>query len=171
MQARARWDQSWHERPLEEASSFNPAFCGEMIFRAAAEYSRTREQPFDLALAFLVLPMVLHKPTRDQLPRRASTMFGAWTAEHNALLAGLPDRTSRLLPISREALLFLLQHDVLQISDGGLMPGSRPIRITAAPAFATDETSAMRRSAALLGRWFANQRQTAVVMQGFGVTL
>jgi hypothetical protein len=168
---RARWDLAWHDRPPEEASNFNPAFCGEMIYRAAAEYVRMRELPFSLALAFLVLPILLHKGTRDQLPRRADVMFVTWAAEHGPALAGLPDRAARLLPVSREALMFLLQNEVMRLHRGGIVAGAKPIRLSATPSAVTDETRETRRSAGLLGRWFANQGQPASVMQVLGVTL
>jgi ABC-3C biological conflict system middle component len=171
MPTRARWDLTWTRRPSEEASNFNPAFCGEIIYRTAAEYFRARELPFSLALTFLVLPIILHKPTRDQLPKKANAMFVAWAAEHRPVLAGLPDRATRLLPVTREALLFLLQNGVTRIQRGGVVAGEKPIRLSAAPTSVTDETRETRRSAGLLGRWFANQGQPASIMQALGVTL
>ena len=59
MLTKARWDLAWRDRPPEEASNFNPAFCGEIIYRTAREYSRLREVPFSVALTFLVLPGLL----------------------------------------------------------------------------------------------------------------
>jgi len=170
MQSKAKWEQVWHERPPEEASNFNPAFCGEMIYRASAEYYRVREMPFSLALTFLVVPIILHKPTRDQLPRRADTMFVAWAADHKHLLVGLPDRAARLMPVSREAVLFLLQNGIMRLQRSGIVSGEKPIRSSAAPSVVTDDTREARRSAGLLGRWFANQGQPASVMQMLGVT-
>jgi Family of unknown function (DUF6521) len=133
MPTRDRWDLAWRARPPEEASNFNPAFCGEMIYRAAAAYNGLRDLPFSLALTFLVLPIILHKPTRDQLPKKANATFVGWAAEHGGLLAGLPDRATRLLPVSREALLFLLQNEVMRIQQGGVVVGENPIRLSTRP--------------------------------------
>ena len=171
MQGRVRWDLAWRERPSEEASNFNPAFCGEIIYRAATEYCQAQGLPFSLALTFLVLPIILHKPTRDRLPKRANAMFVAWAAEHSALIATFPDRVARLAPLSREALLFLLQNKVVRLERGGILPGEKAIRSSSAPPTVTEDTSDARRSARLLGRWFANQGQPASIMRVLGVTL
>jgi hypothetical protein len=140
-----------------------------MIYRAAAAYHGLRDLPFSLALTFLVLPIILHKPTRDQLPKKANATFVGWAAEHGRLLAGLPDRATRLLPVSREALLFLLQNGVMRIQQGGIVVGENPIRLSARPSAVTGETDEARRSAGLLGRWFANQGQATSIMGILGV--
>lgn len=170
MVSKTSWDMKWSDRPLEEATNLNPAFCGELIFRASAAYRKAAEQPFSIALSYLILPIVLHKATRDQLPGRASTAFAGWVAEHGVGLAEFPDRVLRLVPITREALLFLLQHQVMSLQDGGLQPGARPIRLSSKPAHTTVDVDEARNAAALLGRWFANQGSASAIMQGLGVS-
>ncbi len=113
MEYKRRWDLEWSQRPSEEARNLNPAFCGELLFRAISDYRKLKPQPFSFALSFLILPIALHKPTRDHLPGRASTAFVGWLADHGPLLAQLPDRVLRLVPVTREALLFLVQHNEL----------------------------------------------------------
>jgi hypothetical protein len=122
------------------------------------------------ALAFVVLPLVLHKPTRDILPGRASTAFAGWIAEHSPSLVEFPNRVLRLIPVSRESLLFLVQHKVLAFEAGGLIPGNKPIARTASPSQVTDDVEEARGAAALLGRWFANQGSPSTIMLGFGVS-
>ena len=164
-----RWSLAWAERPPEEARIFNPAFCGELIGRTVCEYHRTCQSPLGMATAFLILPLTLHKPTRDALPGRANTAFAGWIAERAALLAELPDRARRLRPISREALLFAVRHQLLAIEKGGLVPGAKPVRVNARPAVTTDEVTTARSAAGLLGRWFAGQGTQASILQGMGV--
>jgi hypothetical protein len=125
--------------------------------------------PFPFALSFLVLPLALHKRTRDRLPGTASTAFVGWVAEHRASLAELPDRILRLTPIAREALMFAIQHEVMLIDQGGLAAGSKPIRLRNRPERTTDDADEARRVASLLGRWFANQGTASSIMQGLGV--
>lgn len=170
MENRTKWDMKWSDRPTEEATNLNPAFCGELIFRASAAYRKATKEPFSIALSFLVLPIVLHKATRDQLPGKASTAFAGWVADHGSILAEFPDRVLRLVPITREALLFLVQHRVMSLDDGGLQPGARPITVSAKPAQTTVDVDEARNAAALLGRWFANQGSASSIMQGLGVS-
>lgn len=169
MASKDRWDQPWHERPSEEANNLNPAFCGELIFRAASAFASARKEPFGTGLSFLVLPMVLHKPTRDILPGNAGTAFGGWAAEHNTALAAFPELVARLAPVTKETLLFLLQNDILRLQEGALTPGKNRIRQGALPERSTADTDDARRAAALLGRWFARQHRSSLVMQAMGV--
>lgn len=170
-QSRTRWDIPWRARPLEEATNLNPAFCGELISRSISEYRRIKQSPFGFPLSFIVLPIVLHPATRSQLPGNASAAFVGWIAQHSPTLAELPDRTARLVPVTRESLLFLLQHQVIQFEAGGLVPGARPIRPASKPAQTTADADDARRAASLLGRWFANQGRASGIMQGLGVRL
>lgn len=165
----SRWNLNWSERPQEEAANFNPAFYAELLCRTVGEYYRVRQAPFSLALAFVALPLVLHRPTRVQLPGRANTAFAGWVAEHNTLLAELPLKIERLRPIAREGVLFAIQHKRLALQEGGLVPGAQPISLTAKPAVSTDDTSEARSAAGLLGRWFAAQGSQPAVLQGVGV--
>jgi hypothetical protein len=163
------WEQRWHARPREEAANLNPAFCGELIFRSVFEYQRLRELPFPFALSFVILPLALHKRTRDQLPGTATTAFVGWIAHHGPALAEFPNRTLRLTPITREAIMFAMQHEVLMVQQGGLAAGAKPIRPRGRPERTSDVDEA-RRAASLLGRWFANQGHASSILQGLGVT-
>lgn len=122
-----------------------------------------------MATSFLVIPIALHTPTREALPGRANTAFVGWVAENAALLAELPDRARRLRPVSREALLFALRHQLLALEGGGLVPGAKPVRLNARLAVTTDEVNAARSAASLLGRWFAGQGTQTSILQGMGV--
>ena len=169
MDAPTHWSLSWPERPPEEAANLNPAFCAELIGGAVSEFNRARMTPLNMATAFVVLPLTLHKSTRDRLPSRANAVFATWVAEHNALLAELPDRVNRLRPVSREALLFALRHRLLTVQDGELVPGEQSTRATAKTTPSTDDVDGARRAANLIGRWFGNQGTQTGVLQGMGI--
>lgn len=166
----SRWSLAWRQRPVEEAALLNPAFCGELIARTTRDYERLRGAPLPLPLGFIVLPLVLHPTTLAALPGRANTTFATWSADNEALLADLPERTLRLRPISREALLFLTQHRALAVGPDGLRTGEKPMRLTAKTVVTTPDADDIRRAAALLGRWFANQGAPVQILQTMGVT-
>ena len=123
-----------------------------------------------MVTAFLVLPLTLHRPTREALPRRANATFAGWVAAHAALLAELPERTRRLQPVSREALLFAFRHELLAVGGGGLVPGANPVRLRTRLGVSTDEVNATRSAAGLLGRWFAGQGPQTSILQSMGVS-
>ncbi|MFN3515396.1 MAG: three component ABC system middle component [Phenylobacterium sp.] len=167
--AETRWSLRWNERPSEEAALFNPAFCGELIYRCVFEYEGIRATPMPLALAFVVLPLTLHPATRVILPGRANATLVTWAAERGPHLAELPDRVLALRPIAREALLFMTQAGALAVTAAGLQRGDAPLRLSAKRPAATPESEEIRRAAGLLGRWFANQGGAAAVLQALGV--
>jgi Family of unknown function (DUF6521) len=170
MANKTSWDLSWSDRPTEEARNLNPAFCGELISRTVSEYFRIRQQPFALALSFVVLPIALHKPTREQLPGNASATFAGWVADRGPALAEFPDRALRLVPVTREALLFLVQHKAIRLDAAGLSPGARAIGRSARPSLVTDDVAEARSAASLLGRWFATEAAASSIMKGLGVS-
>lgn len=165
----SRWNAAWAERPPEEARNFNPAFCAELIGRTVVEYHKNGQAALSMAIGFLILPLTLHKHTRDSLPGRANAAFATWVADNNPLLAELPGRVNRLRPITREALLFAVSHQLLAIRDGGLVPGGMPVRLTTKPAPTTEDVNEARAAAGLLGRWFAGQGTQSSILQGMGV--
>ncbi len=169
MTAASHWNLAWAQRPTEEASNFNPAFCGELLCRAVGEYHKVRSTPFNVALAFLVLPLALHKPTRDRLPGRSNVAFAGWVAEHNTLIAELALRVERLRPVVRESMMFAIRQQRLAFQEGGLVPGTMKLKLAAKSDPSTPDADEARGAAALLGRWFAGQASAPAILQGFGV--
>src|SRR4051812_8891000 len=109
----------WESRPREEANLLNPAFCGLIIAQAVEDYVRAIPAGMPFALAFLVLPIVLHKPTRDALPQRTTKAISSWLEENEEYRATFPERAKTLSPYVREALLYDLMHDRLRLNDKG----------------------------------------------------
>ncbi|OJU20907.1 MAG: hypothetical protein BGN89_03620 [Alphaproteobacteria bacterium 64-6] len=169
MTGKGHWDLPWKRRPVEEAINFNPAFCGELIFRAVRQYEKAAKRSMGLPLSFLVLPLVLHKQTRDELPQKADTAFVGWVSGRGPLLAGLPDRALRLAPFTREALLLMMQQGFLVAQGDGIAPGGKRFKAAAIAARTTEDTDEARSAAELVGRWFARQGQPGLVMQALGV--
>ena len=56
-----RWDQ----RPFEIRNLFNPAFCGLVLFRALHGYEEQDARGMPFSLSLLVLPLCLHKDSRE----------------------------------------------------------------------------------------------------------
>jgi hypothetical protein len=162
-----RWEVPWNDRPVEEAALLNPAFGGELLFKATAEYGKLNPLGCPLPLLFLVLPLVLHPPTREALPRRADTLLAPWVAAHETILASLPERASSLRPASRESLLLMLQKQVLTIGEDRVRCGESKMKNFTAER--TNEVSDIIRSAALIGRWFAAHRSPIHTLQTLGL--
>ena len=105
--------ESWPKRTVEEANLFNPAFCATLLAKAADEFAKKAGKPLPFALAFLVLPVVLHLGTREALPASTITSLLPWIQNNREQLVDFAVRVQRVREITREAILFAAQHEIL----------------------------------------------------------
>jgi hypothetical protein len=128
---------------------FNPAFCATLLARSADGHARQTGDPLPITLAFLVLPIVLHRETREALPS-VTAHLATWAERNPLLRTELRQRGPQLTPVTRSALRFGLYHELLRLEPFGVAVGR--VRIRTAPADAGD-AAACERSAQRLGRW------------------
>lgn len=145
----------------------NPALLAVVTATAASEYERAEGEPMPWPLAYLVAPLVLHRGTREALPRTTRTHLGNWVSQNPVIHAGIPARAQSLAEPVREGLRFGLAHGVLQVDEQGRLTGdlATPKKKVAAPA-EVDQIIAM---AGLVGKWFAKIDQPATAFAVLGV--
>lgn len=163
--------QPWSKRAIEEANLFNPAFCVVLLAKAVEDYTKKAQQPFPFSLAFLVLPVVLHRGTRNALPGSTISSLLTWIQDHRAQLVDFPGRIKSLREITKETILFGIQHGTLAIADsGGIVVGPRKQSATAKRTnLFTDEARDCVDRAGFLGRWFAAAGTPATIYSAWGV--
>ena len=145
--------EQWENRSPIAANLLNPAFCGEIIRRTITAYNDNDEKLlFSYSLMPLVLPILLHKKTRDKMPMRSSTYFHHWVDENEPLCLNFADRVKELLPYSKEALMFLLSHRCASITDDGKIE-IQNYRKRNLRGENTDEVQSIFKKAELLGKW------------------
>src|SRR5260370_27416109 len=116
----------WTNRVIEEANLFNPAFCATLLAKAIDEFEKKAHRSFPLSLTFLLLPVVLHRGTREALPHSTITSLLSWVQNNREQLIDFAIRVQRLRGITREGLMFGIQHETLAFSvDGGLAVGPK----------------------------------------------
>jgi hypothetical protein len=161
---------AWVDRTSEEARLFNPSFLGLLVWSATAGYMQATRMGLPFELVFVALPLSLHKPTRDALPRNQRTSLPAWLDENSHLRVGFVERTKGLLPFVREAVLFGAHHGLITISDGGrLEPSPRPRTLTRYTSEVTEDVRDCLRRAEFLGRWFGTAGTSATIMALWGI--
>lgn len=162
----------WTERVIEERHLFNPAFGAMLIAETVNDYQRKTNTALPFAVAFLVLPIVLHETTRNALPKSTLTALLPWVQENREQIVGFADRVQNLREISREAILFALQNEILGLTEKGeLTLGNSRKSITPArtPLFTNEVRECVDRSG-FIGRWFAATGTTANIYSAWGVT-
>jgi hypothetical protein len=94
-----------------------------------------------------------------------------WVQENREHLVGFADRVQNLRDITREAILFGLQNDILAMNEtGGITLGASRKSVTQlrTPLF-TDEVQACVERSSFIGRWFAATGTTANIYSAWGV--
>jgi hypothetical protein len=164
--------QTWSNRVTEEANLFNPAFCGILIAQMSEEYVKKTHRSMPFPLAFLSLPIVLHRATRQALPGSTVTSLLPWIQDHREHLVDFATRVQRLGDVTREAVLFATQHEFLTVDiDGGLKSGSKRKTATErCTGLFTAEARECVDRAGFLGRWFAAAGTTPTIFAAWGVT-
>jgi hypothetical protein len=160
----------WARRPTEEANLLNPAFCCVTLTASVSGYASIDPSGIPYPLTFLVLPIVLHKATRDKLPHATTTSLAAWIQGNAEAKVQFADRVIAFKPYTREALMFGLLHAWLVLSQGGRIQTT--LRESDAERFVRrldDETKDCVRRARFVGRWFASASTAQTVMALWGI--
>ena len=159
----------WVERPLEQARLLNPAFIGATIWSCAKGYTSVNDRGLPYPLVFVAVPIVLHKTTREGLPRSTRTSMPSWLAENARAHVGFADRAGALVPLVKEAVIFASNGGMLTIKDAHLIAADRPRSMARFEREATDEVKACIKKAEFVGKWFAGSGDYATVMALWGV--
>jgi hypothetical protein len=154
----------WEERPIEVANLLNPAFCGRVIYQSIGGYRQAPSTDMPYALLFLVLPLVLHAPTRATI-NGTTRHFQVWLNTHQEVKLGLAARARSLVPYTREAVSFLCAVGATKvIGRSGSLGIAGKLRARSRATFpVSDETRECIAKARIVGRWFAKANSPATV--------
>ena len=121
--------------------------------------------PFSLAL--LVLPLCLHKDTREIIAANPRSYLLKIVNGHPQILINFAQRARDLMPYTLEALGFLMERGCFSVSENGCLKSiSETVRKTIS---GSDETKACQRVARLIGKEFAHIDDRATIYTTFGV--
>jgi hypothetical protein len=160
----------WAERSHEERALLNPGFCATLLWHAARGYASEGDIALSFEESFLVLPFVLHRGTRETLPRSSRTSLAAWLDEYPLARGRVASRARLLVPFTKEALTFGGAHGLIRLDEGRLRADpvwqrtvNRTLKVT------SDEVKGCASRAAFIGKWFAEAGSAATVLALIGV--
>jgi len=160
----------WTGRSPEERALLNPSFFSLLLWQAATAHMSYADAGLPFGTAFLVLPVVLHRGTRESLPRTLATSMPIWLDENPLVRARLAERARTLVPYTKEALIFGGMRGFLVLGPGTIEGGRTWIRkVNAELRQTSDEVRMCVKKAEFLGRWFARTGNEATVMALMGV--
>ena len=160
----------WHERSREERALLNPAFCSLLLWCAARGYTNVEQGYLSFEEAFLVLPMVLHRATREELPRDTRTSLAVWINNNPLAQGRIATRAKLLVTFTKEGMFFGGAHGITTLVEGRLHANEdlrRPINRSLQEA--SDEVRLCARRAEFVGKWFAQTGNGSTVLALIGV--
>jgi hypothetical protein len=160
--------QVWTERPTEIAHLLNPAFCGLVLVHGVRGFVEETSTGMPYPLAFLMLPIVLHKPTREALPTSISTKMHPWLESHQQAQVGFADRCAAVVDHTREAMIFAIARNLLRISSDARIEVPEH-RFRRPPWPAESEAFLCLDKARFVGRWLGRAGQTATIFAMWGI--
>lgn len=161
---------AWADRSHEERALLNPGFCANLLWHAARGYATESDVALSFEESFLVLPFVLHRETRETLPRSGRTSLAVWLDENPLARGRVASRARLLVPFTKEALTFGGVHGLIRLDGGRLRAEptwqqavNRTIKVS------SDEVKGCANRAAFMGKWFAQAGSAATVLALIGV--
>jgi hypothetical protein len=164
----ARQLPPWVERPHEVANLLNPAFTSLLLRAAVRGYVQESSAGLPLTLAYVVLPVVLHRHTREALPASTRTRLHTWIEANQAITIGFADRARQMVPYTREALIFGAQQRCVALNVHALLEAP-PIRLRSTRFTNGSEPQACLDKAHLLGRLLARAGDPTTSLAMWGV--
>ena len=149
-------------RPRVESNLLNPALIGLTIAHAAAGYTQDQPRAMPWPVAFLIPPLVLHRPTRSALPASVRTHFASWVSGHPLLMAGFPRRAAVMTEPTREGLRLTLRARRIVLAGFAIQAAS----LAPAPI---GELGQLLRASSLVGRLLARLDQPSTAFALLGV--
>jgi hypothetical protein len=153
-------------RPVEITNNLNPAFCGEIIRRCLYKYQTMTKKHLPVTLSYLILPIVLHKDTREAIGNTRKEMH-PWLQENPQVKVDFAKRVKGFEQITNETLIFLTQDLSIQMYTGSIeILHFRPKPIT---IFSSEEVKDCMRKAERVGQWFARAGDPASIYIMWGI--
>jgi hypothetical protein len=144
---------AWNTRPVEIRNLFNPAFCAVVLCRSLISYEESNPDGMPFSLSLLVLPLCLHKLSREILYENKRSYLIKIVEQNQQILVGLPERATSMLPFTLEGLGCALQYGCIKVtSDGRFKSGANSIRKAIK---GSDESVMIERVAKSIGEKFA----------------
>lgn len=154
----------------EENNLYNPAYIGAILYQAIREHQFQNKVGLHCALVYLIIPLALSPRYSLKLPKAITTPLASWVAEYEGELIGFAESAAAYLNIVNSAIAFLLDHDVIILSEDGRynIPNDKMAKM---PSFVTRHQVFKQSflSAGFLGRWFAVASSVESIYAHFGV--
>ena len=158
--------KSWFERSPEVSYLLNSAFCARILYGSIVAYKKECKREFPFVLSYLILPIILHKETRQRI--KTVTYMQVWLQKNPELLIGYAKRAKSLVPITSEAIEYLMQTGTALFNGDNILI-NRPLKPSKLKSISDEEMIECFNRAEALGKWFARNGTVENIYQSWGV--
>ena len=160
----------WSKRAEEERALLVPSFSATLLWQAATGHHSEVKRGVPLELSFLVLPIALHRGTRELLPKSVVTSLPVWLDENPLVRSGIAERARTLVPFTKDAMTFGGTRGMFLISPREIAAVTGWKRkVNSVVKGTSQEVADCVKRAEFVGRWFARIGNGATVMALLGV--
>lgn len=159
--------REWSNRSKEVAYLLNPAFCGRVLYSIVKTYGDITKRAFPFPLIYLVLPLILHKKTRELINSRTKLLM--WVQRYPETLINFPRRTKELVPITNEAIELLLQCNLFQLTNNGEIEIVQTVKALSKTKYTNDEIKDCIKKSEHVAKWFAGAGKAETIFISMGV--
>ena len=130
-------------------------------------YEEGDPRGLQFSLSLLVLPLCLHKDSRELIAMASRSYLLSTAEKHPQVQVGFADRVTTMLPYTFEGFGLLVERECISIEpDGRLKTIPNKVQKTAT---GTGETKSCQRVARIIGREFARIADRATIYTTFGI--
>lgn len=159
--------RDWNNRSKEVAYLLNPAFCGRMLYNAIKTYNNITHRAFPFPLIYLILPLVLHKRTRELINSRTQMLI--WIQRYPETLIDFPKRARELVLITNEAVELLLNTGLLRLTNDGELEVVKTVKALSKTKYTNDEIKDCIKKSEHIAKWFAATGKVETIFISLGV--
>lgn len=159
--------KTWNLRPPEIRTLFNPAFCGLVLAHGIKGYNQDTKSQIPFSLTLLILPLCLHKRTREQILENKQSYLTKIIEMHPDIRVNLANRTKGLFPYTMEGFAYLMKSGLIQIDEGGgvILIKKSIVNILKG----SQDTQDCQRAAILIGKKFGKVKDKVTVYTTLGI--
>ena len=151
----------------------NPAFIATLLGYSAKGYAEHESCGLPFSFSFIIPPLVLHKDTREVLPKIITSKLSEWVHKNSAVLAFLPEHARELQPAVRSAISVGAHFDIIQFDNEGRLQASagHDPKFNGKAASISDEVDEIMKKSHFLGRWLSisGNQPTVLSILGIGI--
>ena len=159
--------KNWENRATEIAYLLNPAFCGRILYHAIKSYQEESKRPMSFPLVYLILPLVLHRKTRERI--KSVTQMQIWIQRNPEMLIGFSERAKNLVSITNEAVEFLMQSGIITLTNNAELEQAQLVKAINSSKYTNDEIKDCITKSSSVAKWFAKSGTVETIYVSWGV--